>query len=133
MCFIDWGMDTRASLVQAILVLPAIPFERREGMGKAASTSVTRPGAVDDINWIRFDQQTEAGKLSRFPVLLFPFRIPGPSVHVSQTGPGAYVIVDGDRTDKIFVADGPDDQRRNCLPMPRWSLLPKTHKGTIHM
>ena len=50
-----------------VSVLPAVAFDRREGKGWAAATSVTRPGAVEEINWIRFDQTTEAGTKLQVP------------------------------------------------------------------
>jgi hypothetical protein len=87
-----------------ISILPAVAFDRREGSGWAAATNVTSPGAVEKINWIRFDQITQSGKTCRFPVLLLPFRTSTPSVKVSENSPGSYEVVDGDRTDRFFFA-----------------------------
>jgi hypothetical protein len=100
------GRGYSSTAAPGISILPALPFNRREGKGRAASTTVTTPGASEEINWISFDQPTRAGTIQRFPVLLRPYRVSAPVVRVSETVPGSYTVVDGECTDHIIVPSG---------------------------
>ncbi len=93
-----------------LLVAPATPMATKTGWGRAATTGDPVPGRTMEVNWLRFDQVTEAGAVRRFPVLLFPFHERPLALRFNGEGPSQFVVAVGDTTD--FLSFGPQKSGR---------------------
>lgn len=101
----DAGVATTSA--PGLAILPADrTFTLRAGTGMAASTRDLHPGKTEEINWIRFDQQTGKNQTREFAVLLFPFSSVRPDVRVTKRGAGWFEIRVGDAKDLVIFGEG---------------------------
>ena len=104
------GQGYQSSSAPGILILPATDeLISRSGKSMASSTDDLTPGKTQEIDWIAFDQQSDAGSTKQFAVLLYPYRDNTPSMKYSAISSRHLRVRGGDYTDHLYYSDVPLD------------------------
>jgi hypothetical protein len=108
---VEWGEGFRSTGVPGFSILPfGDAFARSKTSGWAASTTDTRPGRTEEIDWVRFELPSKKDRVMEFPVLLEPFRSPGEGRRGARISPGHFVVASASGSDHLyFIEEGFDD------------------------
>jgi len=101
------GRGYHSTGLPGILVYPISGGEHlRTGTSMASSTSDLTPGKTERINWVAFDQISEAARTIQYNVLLFPYREQRTPVEYAAISDTHFRVRSSDGVDELYVSSG---------------------------